>query len=211
MSLNKYIAKQLGNPKGIGGKIIFSVMNRQNRPLYEDVLRLLASADSDSVLDIGCGNGNVLNMLANRANCTLTGIDFSKSAIKTALSRNRRFVKNGRMNLACQDMNLLPFPDCSFDMAYSINTVYFWENLDDVLVEIWRILKPNGIFINALYTNETLGSFPHTKFGYKRFTPNELTIAGQNAGFTARIVPAFNGKAYCVVCRKENYGCEHGK
>ena len=126
--LNKYIAKQFGNPSGIGGKIIFSVMNRQNRPLYEDVLRLLAPADIDSVLDIGCGNGNVLNMLANRADCTLAGIDFSPSAIKNALSRNRRFVKSGRMNLVCQDMSQLPFPDCSFDKAYSINTVYFWKS-----------------------------------------------------------------------------------
>jgi 2-polyprenyl-3-methyl-5-hydroxy-6-metoxy-1,4-benzoquinol methylase len=81
MSINKYIAKQLGNPTGIGGRIVFSVMNRQNRPLYEDVIRLLSPFDSDSVLDIGCGNGNVLNMLASRAACTLTGIDFSKSAI----------------------------------------------------------------------------------------------------------------------------------
>jgi len=202
MSINKYIAKQLGNPAGIGGKIIFSVMNRQNRPLYEDVLRLLAPADSDSVLDIGCGNGNVLNMLANRAECMLTGIDFSKSAIKTALSRNHKFVKIGRMNLVCQDMNRLPFPDRSFEKAYSINTVYFWKDLDDSIAEIRRVLKPGGLFINALYTNETLDSFSHTEFGYKRYTPNELTVAGQNAGFAVEIVSAFNGKAYCVLYRR---------
>ena len=204
MNLNKFIAKQLGNPSGIGGRIVFAVMNRQNRPLYEDVIHLLSLADTDSVLDIGCGNGNVLNMLANCYGCMLTGIDFSASAVKSALSRNRKFVKNERMNFICQDMKRLPFPDNSFDKVYSINTVYFWNNLDDVMAEIRRVLKPNGLFINALYTNETLDSFPHTVFGYKRYTPNELTIAGQNAGFTAHIVPAFNRKAYCVVCRKES-------
>ena len=100
------------------------------------------------------------------------------------------------MNLICQDMSRLPSPDCSFDKAYSINTVYFWESLDDEMAEIRRVLKPGGLFINALYTNEALDNFPHTKFGYKRYKPNELTIAGQKAGFTVEITSAFNGKAY---------------
>jgi ubiquinone/menaquinone biosynthesis C-methylase UbiE len=201
MSINKYIAKQLGNPVGFGGKIVFSVMSRQNRPLYKDVIRLLSPTDTDSILDIGCGNGNVLNMLANRSGCTLTGIDFSASAVKSALSRNRKFVKNGRMNLVCQDMSKLPFPDSSFEKAFTINTVYFWMNLDAIMAEIRRVMKPGGLFINALFTNETLDSFSHTEFGYKRFSPDELTIAGQNAGFAVEIVSALGGKAYCVVYR----------
>jgi len=204
MSINKFIAKQLGNPSGIGGKFVFSVMNRQNRPFYEDTVRLLSPSDSDSVIDIGCGNGNVLNMLANRTSCTLTGIDFSLSAINSASKRNRKFVRGGRMSLVCQDMIRLPFPDCSFDKAYSINTVYFWENLAGFMAEIRRVLKPGGVFINALYTNETLDGLPHTQFGYKRFTQDELTQAAQSIGFAAQIVPAFNGKAYCVVCRRED-------
>ena len=66
MSIDKFISKQLSKPAGIGGKLVFSVMNRQNRPFYDDVIKLLSITDSDSVLDIGCGNGNVLNMLASR-------------------------------------------------------------------------------------------------------------------------------------------------
>jgi len=203
MSINRYIAKQFSNPAGIGGRIVSSVMNKQNRPLYENTIRLLSPSDTDRVLDIGCGNGYVLNMLASHTDCTLMGVDFSPSAIKTALRRNRKFVKIGRMNLVCQDMNRLPFSDCSFDKAYSINTVYFLENIDDVMTEIRRVLKPNGLFINTLYTNETLDAFSHTEFGYKRYKPNELKNAGHNVGFTADIVPVFNGKAYCVLYRRE--------
>lgn len=204
MSVNRYIAKQFSNPAGIGGKIVSSVMNMQNRPLYEYTTRLLSLSDADSVLDIGCGNGYVLNMLANRTGCALTGIDISPSAIKTALSRNRKFVKSGRMDLVRQDMNKLPFSDCSFDKVYSINTVYFWENLDGIMAEIRRVLKPNGLFINTLYTNETLDTFSHTKFGYKRNTPDELINAGQNTGFAVDVAPALSGKAYCVLYRREN-------
>jgi ubiquinone/menaquinone biosynthesis C-methylase UbiE len=202
--MNNFIANQLSHPTGIGGSFVFSVMNRQIRPLYEDMVRLLPLSDSDNVLDMGCGNGNVLNMLASRhenKSCSFTGIDISPSAIKSALKRNRKYVKNRRMKLLCQDMSKMPFDDFSFDKIYTINTVYFWENLDATMAEIRRILKPNGLFINALFTNDTLNSLSHTK-SYKRFTPEELTDAGTSVGFTVDTVPVFNGKAYCVLYRK---------
>ena len=199
--LNSFIAKQLSHPTGIGGRLVFSVMNRQIRPLYEDSIRLLPLSDSDSVLDIGCGNGNVLNMLASRSGCNFTGIDISPSAIKSALKRNRKYVKCERMKFLCQDMSKMPFDDCSFNQTYTINTVYFWDNLDVTMAEIRRILKPSGLFINALFTNDTLNSLSHTK-SYKKFTPEELINAGENTGFTVDTVPVFNGKAYCVLYRK---------
>jgi ubiquinone/menaquinone biosynthesis C-methylase UbiE len=199
--LNRFIARQLSNPSGLGGRAVSSVMSRQNRPLYEETIRLLSPSDTDSVLDIGCGNGYVLNMFANRFDCTLTGIDISPSAIKFASKRNRKFIKSGRMNFIRQDMNKTPFSDCTFDKIYTINTVYFWKNLNDTMEEIRRVLKPGGLFINSLFTNETLSRFSHTKFGYKRYTPEQLT--SENDGFTIDVVSVFSGKAYCVLYRKE--------
>lgn len=55
MSLNAYIAKQFADPKGFGGSVISLIMNRQNRPLYDETIRLLSLTNLDSVLDIGCG------------------------------------------------------------------------------------------------------------------------------------------------------------
>jgi len=203
MSLNSYIAKQFSRPAGLGGKLVSFVMNRQNRPLYEETIRLLPLSDTDSVLDIGCGNGAVLHMLACRYNCLFTGIDISTSIIKAASKRNHRFVKNGRMSFSCQDIKETSFDDGSFSKAYTINTVYFWENLSDTMAEIRRILKPDGLFINTLYSNETLSRFSHTQFGYKQFTIEELTSVGANAGFTVDVMPILNGAAYCVLYHKD--------
>ena len=152
VSISKYIARQFGKPVGIGGAFVSCVMNRQNRPLYRDVIRLLTLSDSDSLLDLGCGNGYVLNMLASSSDCALIGVDFSQDAIRSAMSKNRRFVSSGRMNLVCRDMRELPFPDFAFDKAVSINTVYFWEDLDGIMAEVRRVLKPGGLFVNALFT-----------------------------------------------------------
>jgi len=202
MSLNSYISKQFSNPSGLGGKLVTSVMNRQNRPLYEETIRLLAPRDADSILDIGCGNGYVLNMLASQCKCALTGIDTSKSILQAASQRNRAFVKSGKMNLICLDAGAMTFADCSFTKAYTINTVYFWDNLNGVLKEIRRVLKPGGLFVNTLYTNETLSRFSHTEFGYRRYTPEQLNKAGVDKGFTVKVVPILNGAAYCVLYNK---------
>ena len=202
MRLDKYIAKQLKSPTGFGGKFVFRVMGRQNRRIYEEAIRLLAPSDADSILDIGCGNGGVLHMLAGQSDCVLTGIDTSASIINTAIRRNRKDVKSGRMTLLCQDAGAMSFADQAFDKAYTINTVYFWDNLDAMMAEIGRVLKPGGLFVNTLFTNETLSGWSFTKFGYRRFTPEELVNAGIDAGLSAEVVPILRGFAYCVLYRK---------
>ena len=65
-------------------------MNKKNLPLYEETIRFLELSGNDSVLDIGCGNGCVLNMLADQNNCKFTGIDTSKNIIKTACDEGQR-------------------------------------------------------------------------------------------------------------------------
>jgi len=179
-------------------------MNWQNRHLYQEAVRLLALSGTDSLLDIGCGNGNVLHTLARQFDCAFTGIDTSASMLALAVRRNRAYIKNSKMTLLCQNVNAMSFADHSFSKAYTINTVYFWENLDDTMIEIGRVLKPGGLFMNTLYTDETLSRFSFTQFGYKRFTPEQLTNAGIHAGFTAELVPIMNGAAYCVLYRKAN-------
>lgn len=201
MNMNRYIARQFAEPTGLGGKIVTAIMNRQNDPLYEETVRLLSPGNSDKILDIGCGNGYVLGMLAQRYDCDSVGIDISQSILRAAAKRNRRFVRSGKMSFECCGADGMPFGDAVFDKAYTINTVYFWEDLDRVMAEIRRVVKAGGMFINTLYTNETLARFSHTQHGYRRFSREQLTRAAAAAGFVAEIIPILDGASYCVVCQ----------
>ena len=53
MGLDKFISNQLRNPKGLGGKLVTAVMNKQNLPLYNTTIELLKPSDNDMILDIG--------------------------------------------------------------------------------------------------------------------------------------------------------------
>jgi SAM-dependent methyltransferase len=200
MSLNSYIAKQFSNPTGLGGQAVTYVMNRQNRPLYEATIRLLRVSLSDHILDIGCGNGYVLNLLAQQyTRINLTGIDRSAAIVRTARRQNNKAIQSGKMTIACQDVRSLSFANETFDKAYSINTVYFWDNLEAPMQHIQRVLRPGGIFINTLYSGATLSRLSHTQYGYKHYTMQQLTESGERHGLTVKTVPILQGAAYCIV------------
>lgn len=202
MSLHTYIAQQFAAPRGVGGRMVSFVMSRQNIPLYEETARLLALSPADSVLDIGCGNGYMLNMLARQYGGAFSGIDISPGMIQTASRLNRAYVQTGRVKLSRQDVRAMSFAGGSFSKAYTVNTVYFWADLSGTMAEISRVLQAGGIFINTLYSNETLNRLPHTQTGYRRFSKEQLTQAGTNAGFAVDIAPILKGAAYCCLYRK---------
>jgi len=201
--LDKFIAKHLSEPNGISGRVVSFFMNRQNRRIYEKTVEIIAIKNGESILDLGCGNGYVLNMIAQKHKGYFTGIDVSESIIASAKKRNRDYVESGKMQFDCQNLNKMGFADCTFDKAYTINTVYFWESLEDAMSEIKRVLNSNGVFYNTLFSNNTLDRFSFTKNGYRKFSQEQLTKAGTNAGFDVEIVPMFNGLAYCYIYRKQ--------
>ena len=65
------------------------------------------------------------------------------------------------------------------------------------------MLKPEGIFISTHYTNRALESYSHTQFGYRMRTEQEVVSAAEIAGFTVQIKSIMDGRAYCVVGRRQ--------
>lgn len=199
MSINEYIAKQFANPRGIGGRIVMAVMNRQNAQMYEETERLLRPRNDDIILDIGCGNGIMLEQIAHACDCHLIGTDISEDALEIA---KRRLAGTNVELLRCP-VDDTPLEDATVDKALTINTIYFWEDLASGFEEIARVLKPEGIFTSTHYTNRALESYSHTQFGYRMRTEQEVVSAAEIAGFTVQIKSIMDGRAYCVVGRRQ--------
>jgi SAM-dependent methyltransferase len=118
--------------------------------------------------------------------------------IAAAARSYRKLVAGGRLKFGVGSADATGQPDESVDAGYSVNTVYFWPDLMAAMVEIARVLKPGAVFVNALYTAETLGNLPHTAHGYRKYEPSELVRGAQQVGFAAAAVPLLDGKAFCV-------------
>ncbi|WP_070328156.1 class I SAM-dependent methyltransferase [Exiguobacterium aurantiacum] len=77
----------------------------------------------------------------------VTGLDRSPTIVRSALKRNRADVQAGRAEVIEGDLGTLPFPDAQFDRAFSIHTLYFWEDVNAILAEVERVLRPGGSFV----------------------------------------------------------------
>ncbi|MBW2005830.1 MAG: methyltransferase domain-containing protein, partial [Deltaproteobacteria bacterium] len=54
----------------------------------------------------------------------------------------------------------LPFEDCLFDFALMVTTICFVDDIEASFKEAFRVIKPNGFFINGFVDrNSSLGKF----------------------------------------------------
>jgi len=203
MSLKKYISAQFRKPSGIAGGLSTFIMNLTNQRQYNAVISALSLSAGDTVLDIGFGNGYLLHRLAKIAPATFHGIDISEDMVRAATARNKKLVLSGQMHLQVGDVSKINLEDGFFDKVYTVNTVYFWQDIDLGLSEINRVLKPNGIFINAVYSKKVLDSLRHADYGYTKYTQAQLKKAAKQNGFEIlEVIETRVGISYCYVLRK---------
>jgi ubiquinone/menaquinone biosynthesis C-methylase UbiE len=122
--------------------------------------------------------------------------------LDVAAKRNRKHIDDGRISLSLGSAEQTGLADDSIDKAYTVNTVYFWSSLDAGLTEIWRILRPDGVFINTVYSKAMLDSLPVTKSGYAKYEIDELLGAGEKNGFSAKAEPIVDGRSYSIIYTK---------
>lgn len=104
---------------------------------YEEVLR--RSKPTDRILDAGCGTG-ITTCRLHEHRPHIEGIDFSSSFIDEA----RKF---GGDYFRVMDLTRLQYPDATFDVVCSADTIEHVPDLETALAEIKRVLKPSGALI----------------------------------------------------------------
>ncbi|MEG5053888.1 MULTISPECIES: class I SAM-dependent methyltransferase [unclassified Microcoleus] len=106
--------------------------------------------DNASILDVGCGKGFMLyDFKQLMPNITITGIDISEYAIANAKEEVKPYLQVG-------NAKELPYPDRSFDLVISINTVHnlLLEDCKHALKEIQRVTRQHAFIIVDAWHND---------------------------------------------------------
>ena len=168
-------------PVGLGGKIMVAMMNFGHSAMAEWGLRFLQPAPDAMVLDCGCGGGaNIKTLLKLCPNGKVQGIDYSAVSVEKTRKVNARAIAAGRCTVQQASVAELPFEAEQFDVVTAFETVYFWPELAQNFREVYRVLKPGGIFCGCFYVSgehkRTDWMIRHVYEPTKFFTPPYETV-----------------------------------
>ena len=183
MGLLKSFFTNCANPKGWMGRVMLRFMNFGHAPLTNWGLDLISVQDGWIMLDIGCGGGATLKRLIKRsANAQVHGIDISEESVAKACKVNADLLD--KQVFVCQgSAEKLPYEDGKFDLVTAVETVYFWPNLPDCLLEVLRVLKKGGKFAILVEVIEGDSMWTNVVEGMTAYSPEQLKKLLDDAGF----------------------------
>jgi len=127
------------------------------------LLRSIESSTPRRVLEVGCGTGRWLALLAS-AGCQMAGIDPSREMLARAATRVAGDLRQGVAER-------LPWGETSFDAVVYVNALHHCSEPDVAVLESTRVLRPGGRLISI-----GLDPHAHTDEWYLYdFFPDALT------------------------------------
>ena len=144
------------------------------------LIRALSLPKGQRILEVGCGRGIALPVLASRlAPRALVGIDVDRELVAIAQQRLRVLDVDATVHHA--DVRSLPFDDASFDLVIDFGTCYHVSGgrtgARAALGEIARVLVSGGSFVHETPVAQHL-AHPLRSFG--------RTLPWSHAGFVRR-------------------------
>jgi SAM-dependent methyltransferase len=109
----------------------------QQLPAYEEALRRVGLDAAQLVLDVGCGAGAFLRLVAERG-ARASGVDASEALIELARER----VPDADLRVG--DMETLPYDDDTFDLVTGFSAFFFANDIVAAVREAGRVAKPGA-------------------------------------------------------------------
>ncbi|GAB2766579.1 bifunctional demethylmenaquinone methyltransferase/2-methoxy-6-polyprenyl-1,4-benzoquinol methylase UbiE [Salinimicrobium soli] len=140
------------------------------------VVKMVSDTNPSSVLDIATGTGDLAISLAQTGAKEVVGLDLSEGMLSVGRKKIAEKGLSQKIRMIQGDSEALPFEDDRFDAITVAFGVRNFENLEQGLSEILRVLRPGGIFV-VLETSVPT-RFPF-KQGYHFYTKNLLPLIGK--------------------------------
>lgn len=179
------MAKQLGRPEGMRGRLVGRGLNKGNRAAVTAAVAATAAGPGQVVADIGFGGGIGLQLLLERVGVDgkVHGVELSDTMLKEARRRFGSECAADRLTLQPGTLGDLPLDDGSLDALITTNTVYFVEDLGRAFAEVGRVLRPTGRAVIGIADPEWMSSMPVTAHGFRIRPIDDLVALLHQAGF----------------------------
>ena len=148
------------------------------------------------ILDVGTNIGTLPNLMSKADWKNVFGIDVTKNAIGFGKKKYPKISKN----LIAYNGEKIPFKNNSFDVVTSFDVIEHIPKPSKILDEIYRVLKPNGIFIfqtpnkiiNSCWETLQFNSLNWKKYHCSLQTPISLKKLLENSNFHEIIIEKFS-------------------
>jgi SAM-dependent methyltransferase len=138
-----YVGRQVKKPTRFVGRLFARTMNNSHARLTDWSLTHLAMRGCGTALDVGCGGGRTIEMLAGKMT-SVYGIDYAAGSVVESCAHNQRLIAEGKVFVERASVSQLPFSDNFFDLVTAIETQYYWPAVEKDMEEILRVMKPGG-------------------------------------------------------------------
>ena len=147
----------LQNKKGLVENVFDQVYNRYDlmndlmslgihRLWKRDLLHMMNPSQNQNLIDVACGTGDIAKLFLNNINkdAKITCVDPNKGMIRKGKEKLNKFKYLNWINASAEK---LPLNDNSFDFYTISFGLRNTKNLNKVLSEAFRVLKPGGRYL----------------------------------------------------------------
>ncbi|TET56349.1 MAG: class I SAM-dependent methyltransferase [Promethearchaeota archaeon] len=138
----------------------------------------------DSLLDVGCGSGNLIIQVAKKyPSLDLIGVDLSSEILELAKKKAVENNLNEKIVFKIGSVENLPFPDKSVDFILSTLSLHHWEDPKQAFEEIFRVLTDGGVLLIFDFRRDARKFFYGLlKFATKVVVPKALKKINEPSG-----------------------------
>ena len=114
----------------------------------EIAVAAVAERKPESVLDVGCGVGDLTQRFVHELGAAVKAIDTSPRMVELSRARG--------IDAQVADAEQLPFEDGTFDCVFAGWVLYHVPNLEQAIAECARVLRPGGRLVASTYFEDNI-------------------------------------------------------